>query len=332
MRGVTLGTLGRRLALNVGLTLGFVLASTLALAQPYPSKPITVVVPFAPGGISDITMRPLAPAMSRVLGQNLVIENRPGAGGGVGMAYFARQKPDGYTIMMALSSISTIPVAEQVSGRQPSYQLTQFAPIALVSADPTVLLVPADSPYKTVADLIDDAKKRPGQISYSTSGLYGTTHVAMEMVLQATGARMNAIPYQSGGQAMNALLANQVNVTIQSPGVAIPHIRGGKVRAIAGWGAERIAALPEVPTLKESGIDAEFYIWSGLFAPAGTPPEVMARLRAAAKEAVQDEGFRRAMGGMATPIQYLDAPEFAQFWDRDAKRLDAVVRKMGKLE
>lgn len=317
---------------GLALAFTFTFASPVALAQTYPNKPITVVVPFAPGGISDITMRPLALPMARVLGQSLVIENRAGAGGGVGMTYFSRQKPDGYTIMMALSSISTIPVAEVVSGRQPSYLLNQFAPIALISADPTVLLVPADSPFKTTQDLIDAARKEPNKFNYSTSGLYGTTHVAMEMVLQATGVKMTAIPYQSGGQAMTALLANQVTVTIQSPGVAFPHIKAGKVRAIGSWGEKRLDALPDVPTMKEQGIEAEFYIWSGLFAPAGTPPEILTRLRAAAREAAQDVDFKKSMGGMGTPIQYLDAPEFAQFWDRDAKRLEAVVRKMGKLE
>jgi len=144
-------------------------AGTQALAQPYPVKPITMIVPFAPGGIADLTGRPLAAAMSRILGQTIVVENKPGAGGAVGHALTAKARPDGYTIMTALSSITVIPEADKVNGRPATYQMSDFTPIALISADPTVLLVPADSPWKTLKDLVEDAKSRPGKISYGTS-------------------------------------------------------------------------------------------------------------------------------------------------------------------
>lgn len=306
--------------------------SSAALAQSYPNKPVTIVVPFAPGGISDITARPLAVALGKVMNQSFVIENKPGAGGAIGMAYASRQKPDGYTLMMALSSILVIPEAEKVAGRTPSYQVSQFAPIALVSSDPVVLLVRADSPWKTTADLIADAKSRPGKISYSSSGLYGAIHVPMEMLSQAAGIQMLHVPYQSGGQAMQALLAGQVDVTAQAPGVASPHVKGGKVRVLATWGGQRIKALPEVATLKEQGYDAEFYIWSGLYAPLGTPPDILTELRAAVKEAVNEPVFRQAMAGMDAPIEYMDAPAFQTMMERDAKRLSQVVQRMGKIE
>jgi tripartite-type tricarboxylate transporter receptor subunit TctC len=301
-------------------------------ATSYPSRPITVIVPFAPGGIADITARPLAPPMAKALGQNVVIENRAGAGGAIGHAYVARAKPDGYTLMMALSSVVIIPESEKVSGRQPSYSMSQFVPIALVSADPTVLLVRTDAPWKTAADLIEDARSRPGGISYSSSGLYGTTHTAQEMLWQAAGVRLLHVPYSGGGPSMTALLAGQVDVTAQAPGVASPHVKGGKVRMLGGWGAQRIKAMPELATMKEQGFDVEFYIWSGLFAPAGTPPDVLAKLRAAVRESVQDTGFRTAMTGMDTPINHLDGTEFESFLDKDSKRLAEVVKRMGKLE
>jgi len=308
------------------------LAAPWAAAQNFPSKPLTIVVPFAPGGIADITARPLAVALGNILGQSVIVENHPGAGGAVGIAYAARQKADGYSLLMALSSILVIPEAEKLGGRAPSYQVSQLMPIARVAADPVVLVVPAASPWKTTADLVADAKGRPGKISYSSSGLYGAIHVPMEMLAQAAGVQFLHVPYQSGGQAMSALIAGQVDVTVQSPGVASPHLKSGRVRALASWGGQRLAALPDVPTLREQGFDAEFYIWSGLFVPAQTPPEVAARLRAAVKDAVSDGAFKQAMSTMDSPVDYLDAPEFQAFMDRDGKRLLEAVKRMGKIE
>jgi tripartite-type tricarboxylate transporter receptor subunit TctC len=301
-------------------------------AQPYPNRPITMIVPFAPGGIADLTGRPLAASMSRLLGQNIVVDNKPGAGGAIGHALTAKAKPDGYTIMMALSSITVIPEADKVNGRAASYQMADFTPIALVSADPTVLLVPADSPWKTLKDLVEDAKARPGKISYSTSGIYGTTHTCLEMFAQAAGIKMLHVPYNGGGPSMTALLANQVNVTAQAPGVANPHIKSGKVRALASWGGQRLPSIADIPTLRESGYDAEFYIWSALFAPAGIPAEVRERLTTAARQAVQEQDFQKAMSGMNTPINFREGRDFETFLQSDGSRLAEVVRKMGKTE
>ena len=304
--------------------------STVVQAQTYPSRPITMIVPFPPGGVADITGRPLAIAMSKVLGQTIVVENKAGAGGAVGHAHTARQAPDGYTIMNALSSITVIPVAEEVNGRQPTYRMADFAPIARIAADPTILLVRADSPWKTIEDLVADAKKRPGKITYSSSGIYGTTHTCQAMFTQAANIDMLHVPYKGGGPSMLALLQGEVHVTAQSPAVAHPHIKGGKVRALASWGDKRLPQLADIPTLRERGLDAEFYIWAGVFAPAGIAPEVAAKLREAVRSAVKDPDFQKAMNNVNTPIQYQDAPEFAAFVKSDGERLAEVVRKMGK--
>jgi tripartite-type tricarboxylate transporter receptor subunit TctC len=303
-----------------------------AQAQPYPSRPITMIVPFPPGGIADITGRPFAAVMSRLLGQPVLVENKAGAGGAVGHAYAARAKPDGYALMMALSSIVIIPVADEVNGRAPTYKMSDFTPIALVSADPTVLMVPTESPWKTLSDLVADAKSNPGKISYSSSGLYGTTHTATEMFSQAAGIQLLHVPYNGGGPAMKAALAREVMFTIQSPGVADPHVRSGKMRLLGSWGGKRVASLPEVPTMKEQGYDAEFYIWAALFAPAGLPQEIAARLRAVSRQVVQDPDFTRAMAGMNTPVDYRDGAEFQAFLDADSARLAGVIRKMGKTQ
>jgi tripartite-type tricarboxylate transporter receptor subunit TctC len=304
--------------------------STLAIGQS--TQPMTLIVPLAPGGIADITARPLAIPLARELHQPVVVENRVGAGGAVGMAYAARQKPDGNTLLMALSSIVVIPEADKVMGRAPSYTMNQFTPVALVSADPTVLVVRANSPWRTTADLIRDAKARPGKISVSSSGLYGTTHVAQSMLWQAAGVDMLHVPYNGGGPSMTALLAGQVDVTAQAPGTVMPHLKAGTVRLLGSWGGERLKQLPDVPTFKEQGFDVEFYIWSALFAPAGVPAARMEQLRAAARKSVQDPAFVSAMASMNTPIQYLEGAEFERFLAQDQARLARVVKAMGKLE
>ena len=300
--------------------------------EAYPSRAVTMIVPFPPGGVADIVGRPLAAMMEKSLKQPVVIVNRTGAGGALGMREVARAAPDGYTILMALSSISIFPVSERVNGKQPSYELKDFAPIALVTADPTVLVVRADSPYKSVKDFVEAAKAKPGKINYSSSGVYGTLHVAMEMFANAAGVELFHVPYGGGGPAITALLGGQVEASAQGPAAAIGQIRGGKMRALAGWGTERLKLLPDLPTFKELGYDVEFYIWSGVFAPAATPSPVVTRLREVVKTAATSQEFRNAMEKVSTPVSYLDAPEFAKYWERDARRLAVAVEKIGKVE
>ncbi|HUQ27226.1 MAG TPA: tripartite tricarboxylate transporter substrate binding protein [Usitatibacter sp.] len=298
----------------------------------YPSHTVTMIVPFPPGGVADITARPVAEAMGRFLKQTVVVENRAGAGGGVGMQYVSRAKPDGYTVLLALSSISIIPEADKVLGRDPMFQLNQLVPIARFTADPTVLAVRADSPYKSVADVVAAARKTPGAIPYGSSGNYGTMHVPMEMLAGASGVKMLHVPFTGAGPAVVALLGGQVELLSTGPSSVMGHIKGGKVRVLATWGEARHPALPDVPTLKELGYDAQFSQWTGLFVPAGTPEPVIAKLREAAKFAVEDSSFQQALAKVETPIQYLDQPRFKTFWDADAHKLADVVRKIGKVE
>jgi tripartite-type tricarboxylate transporter receptor subunit TctC len=298
----------------------------------YPSKPIQMVVPFPPGGVADITGRPTALVMSKLLKQPIVIVNKPGAGGAIGMATVAKGRADGYTLLMALSSVSIIPVAERLQGRPPSYELNQLAPVALISADPTVLVVRADGPYKIIKDFVAAAKAQPGKINYGSSGVYGTLHVAMEIFAQAAGIRLYHIPYQGGGPAVTALLGGQIEALASGPSAAIAQIKGGKMRALGVWGDKRLASLPEVPSMKELGYDATFYIWSGLFAPSGTPAPIMQKLRSTVRSTVNDPEFKDAMAKIDTPIAYLDAPEFQPFLARDAKRLEAAVIRIGKVD
>lgn len=308
-------------------------AAAAASAQDYPSRPITMIVPFPPGGVADQSGRPVAAAMEKILKQPVVVQNRAGAGGAVGMAAAANARPDGYTILMALSSISIIPEADKLFGRPPAYQMKQLAPVALVTADPTVLVVPADSPWKSVKDFVEDAKKRPGEIGFSSSGVYGTLHMAMEIFANAAGIKLKHVPFNGGGPALTALLGNHVQSLASGPGPVIPQIQAGKLRALATWGEKRLDALPDVPTFQELGYkDVVFYIWSGLYAPAGTPEPVMKVLRETMRKVVGDADFKSAMEKLQTPVSYLDAPEFQKFWDKDAAMLAAAVQKVGKVE
>jgi len=299
--------------------------------EAYPSRPITMIVPFPPGGVADITGRPTAHIMGKLLKQSVVVQNKGGAGGSVGTAQAARSAPDGYTLLMALSSISVLPVADRLQGRAPAYELDQFAPIALISADPTVLVVREDGPYKTLKDLVDTARAKPGTINYGSSGVYGTLHVAMEIFADAAGIKLFHIPYQGGGPAVAALLGGQIDALASGPSAAIGQIKAGKMRALAVWGDKRLASMPEVPSMKELGYDATFYIWSGLFAPAATPAPILTTLRDAVRRTAEDPEFKEAMAKVETPIAYLDAPAFKSFLDQDAARLKVAVERIGKV-
>jgi tripartite-type tricarboxylate transporter receptor subunit TctC len=248
------------------------------------------------------------------------------------MSYVANSKPDGYTLLMALSSISIIPEADKLFDRKPAYTMDQLLPIALISADPTIFVVNASRPWKNVKEFVEEAKKRPGEISYSSSGVYGTLHMAMEMLSHAAGISLKHVPYAGAGPALTAILGGHVDTLASGPAVVIPHIKAGKLRPLAGWGDKRVAALPDVPTFKELGYDIEFYIWAGLFAPRGTPAPVMKTIREAVKQAVNTAEFKSAMEKLQTPIAYLDAPEFQKFWDKDAKMLADAIKRVGKVE
>ena len=324
-------SLKRSLALVAAIIVPAI-AGVASAQDVWPSKPITLIVPVPPGGVADIVGRPFADALSRELKQPVVIENKPGAGGGIGMGAVAKAKPDGYTLLLALSSISILPEADKVLGRAPLYQLDQFTPIARLTADPTVLAVRADSPWKTLQDFVEDARKRPGAITYGSSGNYGTMHMPMEMFAHSANVKLLHVPFTGGGPAVIGLLGGQVDALSTGPSTVLQHVKAGKVRVLASWGDHRLASLPDVRTLSESGFDAIFFQWSALFAPAGTPEPVVARLREAARIAATDARFVSTLATVETPVQYLDAPELRRFWDADAKKLAQAVQRVGKIE
>jgi tripartite-type tricarboxylate transporter receptor subunit TctC len=309
------------------------LAGGLAHAQGHwPDKPITMIVPFPPGGVADTVARPVAEALTRELGQQVVVENRAGAGGATGIGAAARAPADGYTVLMSLSSISILPEADKILERRPQFTLDQFRPIARFTADPTVLVVRTDSPWKTFAEFVADLKTQPGRYNYGSSGNYGTMHVPMEMLKASAGFSMTHIPYTGAGPAVLALLGGQVDALSTGPASVLSHIKAGKVRPLAHWGDKPLVSLPEVPSLKSVGQPVQFAQWSALFVPAGTPEPIVQKLRAAARKAAADPAVVQTIGRAGSPIEYLDAPDFQAYWDADAKLMTEAVRRIGKVQ
>lgn len=308
------------------------LASEPAFAQDaYPSRAITFINPFPPGGAADVVARPFAASLEPFIKQPVVIETKAGAAGQVGGQFAAAAKPDGYTLLVHIVSISGFAEVDKLFGREPKFTRADFIPIARFTEGPMVLIVNDQQPHKTLKELVDDAKKRPDELIFSSSGLYGALHLPAALFMKAAGVKMRHLPTNGGGPALTAILGNNAQVLVSSVAAAMPHIRSGKARALACFSTKRAASLPDVPTLKELGYDVEFSLWVGLFAPKGTPDAVVTRIRQETGKAVATEQFTKAIQNIGDVVAYLDQPDFAKFWDEDAKRVEAAVQSIGKV-
>jgi tripartite-type tricarboxylate transporter receptor subunit TctC len=322
----------RRDFLKGAAALPVALAARGALAQDYPARNVTMIVPFPPGGQADLAARPVALKLQELLGKSFVVDNRGGAGGAIGNAAAAKAEPDGYTLLMTLSSLAVLPEADRLFDRPAQYEVSQFVPIARVLADPTLLAVNAATPWKSVQELVEDAKKRPGLIPYGSSGSYGTLHVSMEMFTTNAGIKLSHIPYRGAGPALTDLLSGEIKALASAPGVLKAHVDAGSIRVLANFGAERVKSFPNVPTFRELGYkDVEFYIWAGLFAPAKTPESIVKQLREAMRKTMSDPQTTKTFESAGSPPAYLDAPEFAKFVATDSTRLINAVKKIGKV-
>ena len=319
----------------LGAVMAAVLAAGGAHAQSsFPSKQVNLVVPFPPGGAADQPARLLAQALSHVWKQPTVVITRAGAGGGIGMAQVAAAPPDGHTIIATNPALLILPEADKLFGRTPAFDLTSFVPIALMVADPLVIVVKGDAPWKNYQELIADARTHPDKFTYGSSGAYSAAHLPIEMLGYAAGVKLRHISYSGGGPAILAALGGHVAITTSSPSAVAPHIKSGALRPLVTTGARRIAAFPEVPTALELGYkDTEFYIWIGLFAPAKTPADVIQTLRADIGRAVHHEnGFIQSMNKIGAPVDYRDGPAFDEFLNLDAARIKATVQRIGKVD
>jgi len=299
----------------------------------YPSHAITLINPFPPGGAADVVGRPFAAALEPIVKQPVIIETKAGAAGAVGAQVAASAKPDGYTLLLHITSISGFAEVDKLFGRQVKFTRADFIPIARFVADPCVLLVNDKQPYKTLKELTEDAKKRPDAIIFSSSGLYGALHIPMALYMKAAGGlKFRHLPTNGGGPALTAFLGNNSQVLVSSISASLPQIKAGKARPLALFGATRSKALPDVPTMKELGYDIEYYLWVGLFAPKGTPASVVSYLRTNVDKAVHTDLFKTAITNLGQELGYQDQPEFAKFWDTDAKRIEGAVKEIGRVQ
>ena len=314
------------------LLTGALAAASGASAQDSAGRPLTLVVGAAPAGLTDLLARAIGPSLSRALKQPVVVSNRAGAGGAVGAAAVAQAAPDGNILLVAISSFATLPEQEIINNRPPLFRFSELAPVAGISTEPMMLVVRPDSPLRTLKDVIDAAKKRAGAVSYSSTGVYGTYHVAIEMLAHEAGIKLLAVHYKGGGDAMRALLGGEVEMSLVSRSVGIAQIRGGALRPVVSWSQQRWEQFPDVPSLKDEGFALGYDLVTGFFAPAATPAAQLQNLRNAVRAAVADSQFRGTMEKMSAQITYYDAPEFGALWERESARLNGVVRRIGRLE
>jgi tripartite-type tricarboxylate transporter receptor subunit TctC len=262
-----------------------------------------------------------------------VINTKPGAGGAIGMSTVANAPADGYTLLAAHPFINTLPEAERQFGRSVAFDRSHFAALSLIVADPLVLVVKADSPWKTYEDFVTDAKRRPDMIAYSSSGAYSAVHLPIEMLAHAAGIKLRHIPYSGGGPALTAVLGNVVATTAGAPAVLAPQIKAGELRALVTTGTVRHPLLPETPTAIELGYkDVEFYLWVGLFASIKTEETMLTQLRRDVARAAADSEFVAHMSRLGAPLDIRDGPAFQAFLEKDSQRIAAAIRRIGRVE
>jgi tripartite-type tricarboxylate transporter receptor subunit TctC len=308
------------------------LATLPAAAQEtFPSRAITIVNAFPPGGINDIATRPLATQMETILKQPVVVETKAGAAGQVGAQVVSAAKPDGYTILSHNNGISSYAEVDKLFGRPVKTSRADFIPLARIIADPVLFLVNDQQPYKTFKEFLDAVRAKPDSMVFSSGGLYGASHLPLAYLEKATGPiKVRHLPTNGGGPAITAALGNNAQLTTQSTSATLQHIKAGKLRALASFGATRSKVLPDVPTFKELGFDTEYYLWVGIFAPKGTPAPVVATLSSAIEKAANSEPFKTALTNAGQELAYLNGPDFQKFWDADGKKTDEAVVSIGK--
>ncbi len=308
------------------------LAAAAASAQDFPSRAITLIVPNPPGGMNQIHAQPLGAIIEKLYKQPAPVINKPGATAAAGTAFVANSAPDGYNVLVTTPNIYLAIEKDKLFGIDSPYKLEQLAPIALLSADPLALSVQVENPVKSVKEFVAAAKAKNGELVFSSSGLYSITHIPMQMILDASGIKMRHLPTTGGGPAVTQLLGGHVYTTTQGVATVYPYVHGGKIKVLAVTSAKRSALMAEVPTLKESGLDVEAYLWVGLFTNAATPEPSMSKLREVVRKSVADPAFHDAMTKVQVAIDYRDAPEFRKFFDADYKRLGPVVKTIGRIE
>jgi len=305
-----------------------VIGVNAAHAASFPEKPVTVIVPFVPGGSSDITARSVLPGMQKRLGQTFVAENKPGANSAIGAQALARSTPDGYTMMVG--SIGTFAINEALY-KELSYNPSKdFTYLTQAVRNPNILVAPPSFPPNTVAELVEYAKKHPGQVSYASSGTGSSDHLSAILFRQRTGTTGVDVPYRGGGAAIADLLGAQVNVSFQNLGAVQKHVQAGKLKALAITGDKRSPDLPDVPTLAEAGVkDMVVYSWQGFAVPKGTPAPIVKTLSDALRDTLREPGVTKTLQGLGFEVVANTPEEFTAFQQSEVARWKKVIKEGG---
>ena len=298
-----------------------------ATAQAYPTKPPRLIVPQSAGGSTDQVARPLAQQMGAALGQSVIVDNRPGAGSVIGTDVVAKSAPDGYTLLAVAASFSMSP---SLYKKLPFDPIRDFAPISLLSSLPNILVVHPSLPVKSVKELIAFTKARPGQLNFGSSGMATGTRMSMELLKHMTGIEMVHVPYKGGAPSVTALMSGEVQVTLATISTALPHVKSGRLRALAVSTARRSPAAPEVPAIAESGVPGYDYAsWIGLLAPAKTPPAIISRLNAEAVKALQTPEIKAILAAEGSEPVGNSPEQFAAILMTEVARWAKVVKAAG---
>lgn len=302
----------------------------LQAAAEYPERAITIINPQSPGGAHDVTGRAFAAVAEKYLGKPLVVINKPGASTMLGTIAAAQAPPDGYTLLLGSSITTTVVEWEILNGRDPGATRKDFVSIGSLIQMPTVLSVPVDSPWKSIADLVKDAKAKPGFYAYCSSGVLTPAHIGAEQFARAYGLSVRHVPYAGGGPCLTAVVGKHVDYTTQFTITTIPLALGNKLRILAVQGDRRLKAIPNVPTFKELGMDLQNSMWIGLVAPKNTPQPIVEKLQDVTAKVAKDKIFVDAIEKLGDEVRYMTGPELAKYWDKESEDNIKLLKQLQK--
>jgi tripartite-type tricarboxylate transporter receptor subunit TctC len=318
----------RTIALTFLLSLA--LCGTSTVQADFPERAVTVINPQAPGGAHDAQGRAFAAVAEKYLGKPMVVVNKPGASTMIGSIAAAQAAPDGYTLLLGSTMTTTVVEWDIINGKNPGVNRNDFITIGSLTLIPTVISVPANSPWKSVADLVKDAKAKPGQYAFCSGGILSPSHLGAELFARAYGLKLRHVPYKGGGPCVSAAVGGHVDFTTQFTITTIPQARGNKLRILAVQSDRRVKAIPDVPTLKELGVNAENYMWVGLVAPKKTPMAVVEKLREMTVKGVQDKAFVEAIEGLGGEVHFMNGDELEKYWKKEAADMAKLLGELHK--
>ena len=297
-------------------------------AAEYPTKPVSIVVTVSPGGSNDIQCRAFASVADKVLGQSVVVVNKPGASGMLGLLAGAQAAPDGYTLTGGSTSDMCALEWEIANGRKPAVSRKDFVPLGTFTFAPLLIAVPANSPWKTLADLIKDAKAKPGHYAFGSGGMYRIAHVNTELFIRTVGLKFRHVPYAGGGPALSALVGNHVDFASVTVSSSIPLVRGNKIRILAVQSDQRIKSIPDTPALKELGIEAELRMWIGLWTPQKTSKPIVEKLRQVLKQVTEDKTFINVIETQGDEVHFMAGDEWGKHLEMESEKLAKIYKQV----